>query len=136
MRPPCSSIRTERKSSAWVGEFCCDLFCVSVCLALPVLLPWSNPTVAVRHVRVMYRSTIEDLDKPALLWKAGGTPLTQMMNMERRKGKMVPVIKKALTQLDGCVRAACVGACVDVCAGVYGFLLLPFGATLLGAVGQ
>ncbi len=33
-------------------------------------------------------------------WKAGGVPIT-MMNMERRNGKMKPVIRKALVELDG-----------------------------------
>ena len=34
-------------------------------------------------------------------WKAGGVPITMMMNMERRNGEMKPVIKKALVRLDG-----------------------------------
>jgi pyrophosphate--fructose-6-phosphate 1-phosphotransferase len=34
-------------------------------------------------------------------WVAGGTPVTMMLNMERRSGKSVPVIKKALVELDG-----------------------------------
>ena len=34
-------------------------------------------------------------------WQAGGIPMAQMMNMERRHGKMVPVIKKALVELNG-----------------------------------
>ena len=34
-------------------------------------------------------------------WKAGGVPITMMMNMERRNGKMKPVIRKALVELDG-----------------------------------
>ena len=34
-------------------------------------------------------------------WKAGGVPLTMMMNMERRNGEMKPVIRKALVELDG-----------------------------------
>ena len=34
-------------------------------------------------------------------WKAGGVPITMMMNMERRNGKMKPVIKKPLVKLDG-----------------------------------
>eukprot|EP01087_Luapelamoeba_hula_P019114 TRINITY_DN6287_c0_g1_i1.p1 TRINITY_DN6287_c0_g1~~TRINITY_DN6287_c0_g1_i1.p1 ORF type:complete len:587 (-),score=84.94 TRINITY_DN6287_c0_g1_i1:124-1845(-) len=33
-------------------------------------------------------------------WKCGGVPLTNMMNVERRKGKDKPVIKKALVELD------------------------------------
>ena len=34
-------------------------------------------------------------------WVAGGVPITMMMNMERRNGKMKPVIRKALVDLDG-----------------------------------
>ena len=34
-------------------------------------------------------------------WKAGGVPITMMMNMERRNGEMKPVIRKALVRLDG-----------------------------------
>ena len=34
-------------------------------------------------------------------WKAGGVPITMMMNIERRNGKNKPVIRKALVELDG-----------------------------------
>ena len=34
-------------------------------------------------------------------WKAGGVPITMMMNMERRNGEMKPVIRKALVELGG-----------------------------------
>ena len=34
-------------------------------------------------------------------WKAGGVPITMMMNMEKRAGEMKPVIRKALVDLDG-----------------------------------
>lgn len=34
-------------------------------------------------------------------WKAGGVPITMMMNMERRNGEMKPVIRKALVDLNG-----------------------------------
>ena len=34
-------------------------------------------------------------------WKAGGVPITMMMNMEKRNGVMKPVIRKALVDLDG-----------------------------------
>ena len=46
-------------------------------------------------------STIGNLTAPVENWTAGGMPLTHMMNMERRAGKEKPVIKKALTELDG-----------------------------------
>ena len=34
-------------------------------------------------------------------WKAGGVPITMMMNMERRNGEIKPVIRKALVELEG-----------------------------------
>jgi pyrophosphate--fructose-6-phosphate 1-phosphotransferase len=48
-----------------------------------------------------YLSSVRDLEKPASQWRAGGIPLTMMMNMERRHGKDKPVIKKALVELEG-----------------------------------
>ncbi len=34
-------------------------------------------------------------------WLPGGVPITSLMNIERRKGKPTPVIKKALVRIDG-----------------------------------
>ena len=48
-----------------------------------------------------YLSKVSNLSKPAEEWVAGGMPITKMMNMERRNGKDKPVIRKALTELDG-----------------------------------
>lgn len=48
-----------------------------------------------------YLSAISNLARPADEWQAGGVPLTSMMNMERRSGKMKPVIKKMLVDLNG-----------------------------------
>jgi len=48
-----------------------------------------------------YLSSIKNLTLPAEKWIAGGTPLTMMMNMEKRHGEMKPVIQKALVELDG-----------------------------------
>ena len=48
-----------------------------------------------------YLSSVRGLLKPAAQWKAGGVPLTMMMNMERRHGKDKPVIQKALVDLKG-----------------------------------
>lgn len=47
-----------------------------------------------------YIATAGGLTKPAAQWTAGGIPLARMMNLERRHGKMVAVIKKALVELD------------------------------------
>jgi pyrophosphate--fructose-6-phosphate 1-phosphotransferase len=48
-----------------------------------------------------YLSSVRNLTAPASEWKAGGVPLTMMMNMEQRHGSKKPVIKKALVELDG-----------------------------------
>ncbi len=48
-----------------------------------------------------YLSSIKNLTAPAAEWRAGGVPLTMMMNMEKRHGVMKPVIQKALVELDG-----------------------------------
>lgn len=48
-----------------------------------------------------YMSSVRNLTAPAAEWIAGGVPITMMMNMEKRHGKMKPVIQKALVQLDG-----------------------------------
>lgn len=48
-----------------------------------------------------YMATVQNLSAPATEWKAGGVPITMMLNMERRNGKMKPVIRKALVDLDG-----------------------------------
>ncbi len=48
-----------------------------------------------------YLSSVKKLTKKAQDWECGGVPLTMMMNIERRKGKEKPVIKKALVELKG-----------------------------------
>ena len=48
-----------------------------------------------------YLSSVKNLTAPACEWKAGGVPLTMMMNMEKRHGVMKPVIQKALVDLNG-----------------------------------
>ena len=48
-----------------------------------------------------YLSSVKNLTAPAAEWRAGGVPLTMMMNMEKRHGVMKPVIQKALVELDG-----------------------------------
>lgn len=53
-----------------------------------------------------YMSSVRKLLKEPPAWTAGGVPLTTMMNIERRKGKEKPVIKKALVKLDGAPFAA------------------------------
>lgn len=48
-----------------------------------------------------YIATIKNLYEDTDKWVAGGAPLTMMMNMERRGGKMKPVIQKAMVDLNG-----------------------------------
>ena len=48
-----------------------------------------------------YMAIVKNTTAPTDEWKAGGVPITMMMNMERRNGKMKPVIRKALVELDG-----------------------------------
>ena len=46
-------------------------------------------------------SCIRNLENEPEDWLAGGYPLVTMMNIEVRKGKKKPVIKKALVELEG-----------------------------------
>ncbi len=48
-----------------------------------------------------YMAIVKNLSEPTDAWRAGGVPITMMMNMERRNGEMKPVIRKALVDLDG-----------------------------------
>jgi pyrophosphate--fructose-6-phosphate 1-phosphotransferase len=48
-----------------------------------------------------YMAIVKNTTAPTSEWKAGGVPITMMMNMERRNGEMKPVIRKALVELDG-----------------------------------
>lgn len=48
-----------------------------------------------------YMSSVRNLTAPTEQWIAGGIPITMMMNMERRNGKLKPVIQKALVNLNG-----------------------------------
>ena len=48
-----------------------------------------------------YMAIVKNTTAPNDEWKAGGVPITMMMNMERRNGKMKPVIRKALVELEG-----------------------------------
>lgn len=46
-------------------------------------------------------SVIRNLSEDPSKWLPGGYPLVTMMICEERKGKFTPVIKKALTELNG-----------------------------------
>ncbi|CAI9264028.1 unnamed protein product [Lactuca saligna] len=46
-------------------------------------------------------SSVGNLSAPVEEWTVGGTPLTSLMDVERRHGKFKSVIKKAMVELDG-----------------------------------
>jgi len=48
-----------------------------------------------------YIASVGNLTVAPSKWTAGGSPLVSMMNIEKRKGKEKPVIKKALVSLSG-----------------------------------
>lgn len=58
-------------------------------------------TMLIAEGKTGYMALVKNLTAPASEWKAGGVPITMMMNMERRNGKLKPVIQKALVDLDG-----------------------------------
>jgi pyrophosphate--fructose-6-phosphate 1-phosphotransferase len=60
-----------------------------------------NASRLIANGKTGYMSIIKNTTAPATEWIAGGVPITMMMNLERRNGKMKPVIRKALVELDG-----------------------------------
>ena len=48
-----------------------------------------------------YMATVRKLTQPSAEWIPGGIPLSRMMCLERRHGVNVPVIRKALVDLEG-----------------------------------
>lgn len=46
-------------------------------------------------------SSVTNLTAPVTEWVCGGVPITMLCHMERRHGRMKPVIKKALVELQG-----------------------------------
>ena len=48
-----------------------------------------------------YICTIKNLTDPVENWECGGYPLTKLMQMEKRQGKMTPVVKKTVVDLKG-----------------------------------
>ena len=60
-----------------------------------------NASRLIANGKTGYMSVVRNTTAPAAEWIAGGVPITMMMNMEKRNGKMKPVIRKALVELDG-----------------------------------
>ncbi len=48
-----------------------------------------------------YMSCVRNLNSPVANWQVGGVPITALMHLEMRKGKLKPVIQKALVDLNG-----------------------------------
>lgn len=48
-----------------------------------------------------YMAVVQNLAGPVVNWQIAAVPLVLMMQMEKRKGKMKPVIRKALVELNG-----------------------------------
>lgn len=61
----------------------------------------SSAAQLIANGKTGYMAIVKNTTAPADEWKAGGVPITMMMNMERRNGEMKPVIRKALVELDG-----------------------------------
>ena len=61
----------------------------------------SSAAQLIANGKTGYMAIVKNTTSPADQWKAGGVPITMMMNMERRNGEMKPVIRKALVELDG-----------------------------------
>jgi pyrophosphate--fructose-6-phosphate 1-phosphotransferase len=54
----------------------------------------------VAYDRTGYIGAVQNLAQPPERWRAAGVPLTSLMQMESRKGRLTPVIGKALVMTD------------------------------------
>ncbi len=48
-----------------------------------------------------YMTSVTNLAQPVQEWEAGGIPITMLMKMEERKGRLTPVIQISLVDLEG-----------------------------------
>ena len=71
-------------------------FDADYCYSLGITATW-----LIANGKSGYMALVQNLTSPASEWQAGGVPITMMMNMEKRAGKMKPVIQKALVDLNG-----------------------------------
>lgn len=76
---------------AFPSKFDCD-YCYNLGM---------NAAILVEKGYTGVMSCIGNLKAEVEEWVPSGYPLVAMMNVEVRKGKNVPVIKKALTDLNG-----------------------------------
>ena len=61
----------------------------------------SSAAQLIANGKTGYMAIVKNTTAGTDQWKAGGVPITLMMNMEKRNGEMKPVIRKALVELDG-----------------------------------
>ena len=61
----------------------------------------SSAAQLIANGKTGYMAIVKNTTAGTDQWKAGGVPITMMMNMEKRNGEMKPVIRKALIELDG-----------------------------------
>ena len=61
----------------------------------------SSAAQLIANGKTGYMAIVKNTTAGTDQWKAGGVPITMMMNMEKRNGEMKPVIRKALVDLDG-----------------------------------
>lgn len=79
----------------YLAEVCSD-FDTVYCYSLGL-----NAATLLAHGATGVMSSVTGLDKPVEQWACCGVPLTALMNIERRKGKDKPVIRKWLVDLKG-----------------------------------
>ena len=61
----------------------------------------SSAAQLIANGKTGYMAIVKNTTAGTDQWKAGGVPITMMMNMEKRNGEMKSVIRKALVELDG-----------------------------------
>lgn len=61
----------------------------------------TSAALLIANGKTGYMAIVKNTTDKTDNWKAGGVPITMMMNMERRNGEMKPVIRKALVELEG-----------------------------------
>merc|ERR1719159_1386106 len=84
-------ILAREQAGTFSGNFDSE-YCYSLGLTAGALLA---------HGYTCMMAAVQKLTGPLEEWEVRGVPLTAMFNIERRKGKDKPVIKKALTELKG-----------------------------------
>lgn len=72
-----------------------SMFDLNYCYALGY-----NAAAILNSGKSGYMSSVSNLADAPENWTAGGTPITSMLNMEERKGKQKPVIKKSVVDLN------------------------------------